>query len=64
LFDVETAGTTITLTDLTGKTMIEEQAAGKGFQNHVINVSNLAKGIYLLNVTNGDSRSVQKVVVN
>jgi hypothetical protein len=64
LFDVETAGTTVTLTDLTGKTMLEEQVAGKGFQNHAINVSNMAKGIYLLNVTNGDSRSVQKVVVN
>lgn len=64
LFDVETAGTTITVTDLAGKTMLEELVAGNGFKNHAINVNNLAKGIYLLNVTNGDSRAVQKIVVN
>lgn len=64
LFDVEAAGSTITLTDLTGKTMIEEAVAGNGFKAYAINVSSLSKGIYLLNVANGDSRSVQKVVVN
>jgi hypothetical protein len=64
LFDVEMANTIITITDLTGKMMKEEHVSGNGFKAHPMNVSDLAKGIYLLNVTNGDSRSVQKIVIN
>jgi hypothetical protein len=64
LFDVEGAASAITVTDLTGKVMLHEQVSGKGFNDHTINVSNLSKGIYLLSVTNGNSRSVQKISVN
>lgn len=64
LFDVETANTTVTITDLTGKTMKQEHVSGKGFIAHPMNVSDLATGIYLLDVTNGNSRSVQKIVIN
>lgn len=63
LFDVEQANSTITISDLSGRTLISKNTTGTGFQNNAINLQSLAKGIYLISVTNGNSRSVQKIIV-
>lgn len=63
LFDVEQANSTISISDLSGRTLFTQNVNGTGFQNTTVNLSSFAKGIYLVSVTNGTSRSVQKVAV-
>lgn len=63
LFDVTEANSTVAISDLSGRTLHTENISGKGFQTKAINLGSFAKGIYLISITNGSSRSVQKVVV-
>lgn len=63
LFDVTEANSTVAISDLSGRTLHTESISGNGFQTKAISVGSFAKGIYLISITNGSSRSVQKVVV-
>lgn len=64
LFEAQSANSTVVITDLTGKQVYNKQVESSSFTNHTIDVSTFTKGIYFLSVMNGNSRSVQKVVVN
>jgi hypothetical protein len=64
LFDAQSENSNIMMTDITGKQVYNKQISSSSFTNHSVDVSNFTKGIYFLTVTNGSSRSVQKVVVN
>ncbi len=64
LFEAQSANSTIIMTDITGKQVYNQQVESSSFTQHTMDVSNFTKGIYFLNVINGNSRSVQKVVVN
>lgn len=63
LFDVTEANSTVSISDLSGRTLLTENISGKGFQTKAISLGSFAKGIYLISITNGSSRSVQKVIV-
>ncbi|MES2778924.1 MAG: T9SS type A sorting domain-containing protein [Bacteroidota bacterium] len=64
LFEANSANSTVVITDITGKQVYSQQVESSSFTNHSVDVSNFTKGIYFLSVVNGNSRSVQKVVVN
>ncbi len=64
LFEAQSENSKVILTDITGKEVYNQQIESSLFTNHSVNVSNFTKGIYFLTVTNGNSRSVQKVIVN
>lgn len=52
------------ITDLTGRTIsVESINADGGELHHTINVSNMAKGIYLLNIEGVNGKSVRKFIV-
>lgn len=63
LFDVKEANSTVSVSDLSGRTLITENISGTGFQNTNLNLGSLSKGIYFISIANGSSRSVKKVVV-
>ncbi len=54
--DVE--GTTLSLVDMTGRTVRHETLKGNG-----VSLSNLSEGIYVVRLTNGNNTKVQKIVV-
>ena len=54
--DVE--GTTLSLVDMTGRTVRHETLKGNG-----VSLSNLSEGIYVVRLTNGNDTKVQKIVV-
>lgn len=59
------AANTITLTDMTGRKVREEQSAGRmGENSYQLPVGNLAPGHYLLQVQSGAQQYRQKVTVN
>lgn len=64
IVDVTEANSIVTVTDLSGRTLMTETIEGSGFVNKAINMASFNKGIYFISITNGNSRSVQKVVVN
>jgi hypothetical protein len=63
LFDTEKPASIISISDLSGRTLFTQNINGTGFQKTTVHLGSLAKGIYLVSITNGTSRSVQKVVV-
>lgn len=50
------------LLDLTGRT-ISTQRLAAGHKNHTVSLQNLAKGMYMISVVQGDSKTTKKVVV-
>ncbi len=54
--DVE--GTTLSLVDMTGRTVRHETLKGNG-----VSLANLSEGIYVVRLTNGNDTKVQKIVV-
>ena len=55
---------TFRITDLSGRTIaLEQVAAESGVQHHTFNVSNFAKGIYLLNIETVEGKTVKKFIV-
>jgi hypothetical protein len=64
LMDVTAATSTIAVSDLSGRTLLTETVEGNGFINKTIDLSSFTTGIYFISISNGNSRSVQKVVVN
>ena len=54
--DVE--GSTLSLVDMTGRTVRHETLKGNG-----VSLSNLSEGIYVVRLTNGNDTKVQKIVV-
>lgn len=59
------ASNTITLTDMTGRKVREEQSAGRNGENsYLLPVGSLAPGHYLLQVQNGAQQYRQKVTIN
>ena len=54
--DVE--GTTLSLVDMTGRTLRHETLKGNG-----VSLSDLSEGIYVVRLTNGNDTKVQKIVV-
>lgn len=63
IFDVTNENSTISVMDISGKTLINQNIVGKGFQNTAIDLSVLSKGIYFVRIANGANISVQKVIV-
>jgi hypothetical protein len=63
LFDTDKASV-IRVVDITGKEMYQQIANATGFQQHIIPVNQLVKGIYFIEITTDESRGVQKLVVN
>ncbi len=53
----------IRISDLTGRTLYCGTIA-RSENSHTINVSNFAKGIYLLSIENGKQKAVKKFVIN
>jgi hypothetical protein len=64
LMDVTETRSTITIADLSGRTLLTHNVEGTGFISTPIDLSSFNTGIYFISVNNGNSRSVQKVVVN
>ncbi|MES2560921.1 MAG: T9SS type A sorting domain-containing protein [Bacteroidota bacterium] len=64
LFEAQSANSTVVMTDITGKQVYNQEVESSSFTNHTIDVSIFTKGIYFLSVVNGDSRSVQKIIIN
>jgi uncharacterized repeat protein (TIGR01451 family) len=52
-------GATVTVTDVLGKTLINQPLAVDG----IINISNLSKGVYMVTVAQGASYTTQKLLV-
>lgn len=55
---------TFRITDLSGRTIaLEQVTAESGIRHHTFNVSNFAKGIYLLNIETVEGKTVKKFIV-
>ncbi len=63
IFDVKEENSSIAVMDISGRTLHSKNVRGKGFQNEALDLSSFAKGVYFISITNGGSRSVQKVIV-
>lgn len=58
------AGTSqITVTDMTGRTAINESVSGSGLVDATLNIAQLNKGIYIVTVVTTQSTTTQKLVV-
>lgn len=55
--------TTISLLDLSGRTIQLEQLPAGEFQQHVMNVSDLNNGIYLLTIQSGNTTQTEKLII-
>lgn len=64
LMDVTASTSTIAVADLSGRVLLTETVEGSGFINKKIDLSSFTSGIYFISISNGNSRSVQKVIVN
>jgi endoglucanase len=64
ILEFENKGTSkVTLTDLAGRKINESTYSTNGIISSTIKVENLAKGIYLLTVTNDNGSGVKKIIV-
>ncbi len=64
LFDAENSNSNITLVDLSGRLVKQiTTQQNVGFNAHHINLNDVNKGIYFLQVNNGNSTSIQKIIV-
>ena len=57
---------TILVTDLMGRTVVKDglTAGNHSFVNHVMNLSHLPSGIYMVSIDNGVYRTVEKLIKN
>jgi hypothetical protein len=57
---------TIIVSDLMGRTLVNDglTAGNNSFVNHVMNLSHLPSGIYMVSIDNGTYRTVEKLIKN
>ncbi len=56
-------GATINVTDMMGKVVYTENVKTVSFENHNLNLQHLAKGIYYVNISQGNDNYSQKIVI-
>ena len=55
--------TTVTITDISGKTIISDKVKCDGTLEKTVDVSTMAKGAYFVHVSNDKTSIVQKLIV-
>jgi hypothetical protein len=53
----------LVLSDLTGRQILAEEQAANASGRYVLNLPELATGVYMLQVTAGDKTAVEKIAV-
>jgi len=62
-FEEVSGNFTLTMTDITGRTVSQEKVNVLGGLQHTMDINKLSSGVYMLNINNGKASYTQKIIV-